>query len=99
MEVDQVELLLHEQPLDLQVGAQRQGDARHRPVGRDRHHATDAVDSGAQLEIGLASSSDEGAMMCTSWPRRELLGQVGDVLGDAAGIGEVVRRHECDLHD
>ena len=92
VQVDQVELLLLQESFGLQVGAQRDGDARHRAIGGNGHHTPDAVNPRLMQVLGFA-------LVVGGWrhdvdvmaARGELLGEIRYVLGDAARVCEIIR--------
>src|SRR5581483_6631459 len=76
---------------------QRQRDARFGAVGWHRHDRAELDDPPlGQLRLcGGGRREDRDGVAEPG----ELLVEVGDVVGHAAGVGVVVRRDERDLHD
>jgi hypothetical protein len=96
VDVHDVECFALEEAADARLEPDGARDAGDRPVGRHRDRASDLNERDTRLRVEfLRRGGEHGDPVAEA---RELVRQVGDVAGDSAGIGEIVRGHQCDLH-
>jgi hypothetical protein len=96
VEVDDVEPLPPHQGLDGGVEGDVEGAPDGAAVAGDGDGEADPVEAGGDLDPAPAGPRRHHRHVVAE--RAELLAQVADVLGDAAGVGDVVGGDEGDLH-